>query len=331
LRQPWRAILSVLNRSLTGKDTSWDTARLPILQLLWGIVHSANLDFASLIWDEFEWQAVDITTKPTKMSKLLYTRFTKLIIDHFLSCNKNVPRRSDFEMHSEGQDLHLTKLINTIKGTYKFGMNIPDTMINDAFKKSARYKYYKAKKAESEKAKSAEEPEEQHVSPVKSRQGKGYMHSDTDEEKDVETVDSDDSDMDLSDDNPQGHDDAVGFGVFMYNKSTEPLKSTYLSPTVTCSSLEYIQSMLNETPVHELTDLMSNPVYTDAHITSIVANPEGNPEATSYILGSSEVPFGTHVDVHSTNLLLQEMFSDETTHQLSSPPANTTSYPTTNP
>ncbi|GJS51944.1 hypothetical protein Tco_0625306 [Tanacetum coccineum] len=34
LRQPWRAILSVLNRSLTGKGTSWDTARLPILQIL---------------------------------------------------------------------------------------------------------------------------------------------------------------------------------------------------------------------------------------------------------------------------------------------------------
>ncbi|GJT08397.1 hypothetical protein Tco_0842859 [Tanacetum coccineum] len=31
LRQPWRAILSVLNRSLTGKDSRWDTARLPIL------------------------------------------------------------------------------------------------------------------------------------------------------------------------------------------------------------------------------------------------------------------------------------------------------------
>ncbi|GKB22154.1 hypothetical protein Tco_0856077 [Tanacetum coccineum] len=137
--------------------------------------------------------------------------------------------------------------------------------------------------------------------------------------------------MDLSDDNPQGHDDAVGFGVFMYNKSTEQLKSTYLSPTVTCSSLEYIQSMLNETPVHELTDLMSNPVYTDAHITSMVANPEGNPELTSYISGAFEVPFGTHVDVHATNLLLQEMFPYKTAHQLSSPPANTTSYPTTNP
>ncbi|GJY15186.1 hypothetical protein Tco_0385608 [Tanacetum coccineum] len=34
LRQPWRAILSVINRILTRKDTSWDTARLPVLQIL---------------------------------------------------------------------------------------------------------------------------------------------------------------------------------------------------------------------------------------------------------------------------------------------------------
>ncbi|GJT47131.1 hypothetical protein Tco_0955846 [Tanacetum coccineum] len=145
LRQSWRAILSVLNKSLTRKDTSWDTARLPILHIIWGIVHSANLDFASLIWDEFEWQAVDRTTKPTKMSKLLYARFTNLIIDHFLSCNKNIPRRPDSEMHSEGQDSPFTKFTNTVK-------------------------------VESKKAKAAEEPEEQHVSPIKCGQGKGYMH-----------------------------------------------------------------------------------------------------------------------------------------------------------
>nr|GEU42715.1 hypothetical protein [Tanacetum cinerariifolium] len=70
--------------------------------------------------------------------------------------------------------------------------------------------------------------------------------------------------------------------------------------TVTYSSLEYIQSLLNETHVHELTDLMSNPGYTDAHTTSVVAKPEGNPEATSYISGASEVPFGTHVDVQKS-------------------------------
>ncbi|GJZ91292.1 hypothetical protein Tco_0663219 [Tanacetum coccineum] len=31
LHQPWRAVLSVVTRSLIGKDSSWDTVRLPIL------------------------------------------------------------------------------------------------------------------------------------------------------------------------------------------------------------------------------------------------------------------------------------------------------------
>ncbi|GJW83618.1 hypothetical protein Tco_0156763 [Tanacetum coccineum] len=39
LHQLWRAIMCVLNKSLTRKDSSWDTIRLPILQILWGIVH----------------------------------------------------------------------------------------------------------------------------------------------------------------------------------------------------------------------------------------------------------------------------------------------------
>ncbi|GKB41515.1 hypothetical protein Tco_0886457 [Tanacetum coccineum] len=92
LHQPWRAILSVLDRILTVKDSSWDTIRLLILQILWGIIHSANLDIALLIWDEFEWQTVDRSSRPSNMSKLLYTRFTKLIINHFLSCKKSIPR-----------------------------------------------------------------------------------------------------------------------------------------------------------------------------------------------------------------------------------------------
>ncbi|GKD65049.1 hypothetical protein Tco_1307157 [Tanacetum coccineum] len=84
---------------------------------------------------------------------MMFTRFTKLIIDHILSCNKSIPRRSDSDMHSEGQDSPLTKLTNTIK----------------------------AKKAKSKKAKAVEEPEEQHVSPIRSGKGKGYMRSDDQE------------------------------------------------------------------------------------------------------------------------------------------------------
>nr|GEX87378.1 hypothetical protein [Tanacetum cinerariifolium] len=84
------------------------------------------------------------------MSKLFYTLFTKLIIAYFLSCNKNIPYRSNSKMHSKGDDLPITKLSNNIEGKFKFVMEIPDTMIDDAFKTIAGYKYYKAKKVKSE-------------------------------------------------------------------------------------------------------------------------------------------------------------------------------------
>ncbi|GJX92693.1 hypothetical protein Tco_0347279, partial [Tanacetum coccineum] len=43
-------------------------------------------------------------------------------------------------------------------------MEIPDSMISDAIKKSVGYNYYMAKKTESAKDKIVDEPEEQHVS-----------------------------------------------------------------------------------------------------------------------------------------------------------------------
>ncbi|GJS79023.1 retrovirus-related pol polyprotein from transposon TNT 1-94 [Tanacetum coccineum] len=60
-------------------------------------------------------------------------------------------------------------------GKFKFRIEIPDTVLNDAIKKSVVYKYYKYKKDESEKGKAAEDPEEPHVSPVRSGRGKGYI------------------------------------------------------------------------------------------------------------------------------------------------------------
>ncbi|GJX49071.1 hypothetical protein Tco_0275916 [Tanacetum coccineum] len=431
LHQPWRAILSVLNRCLMGKDSSWDTVKLSILQILCCIVHSANLDFALLIWDEFEWQTVERSSRPSKMSKL-----------------------SSSKLHSSQDDHPITKLSNTVKGDYKFGMEIPDTMINDAIKKLAGYKFYMAKKVESKNAKTVDEPKEQHVSLVKSERGKGFMcyddqvanvsnklkkavvirkirsltivedtvigelansisiqepctqqrrrsqliidsqlddtvadayvewghkhkgpaiddptvqslldlrkgskasrlkslkqkkqavvgegssvaHNkyydssyndskatlyssslDKTEESTNEIDDADESDMDLSDDNPDEDDDAARYGVFMHNKSTATPNSTYLGLMVTSSSLDFIQTLLDETTSNELTNFMSHPVYTDAQTTSVVHNPEGNPELASYISGASKVPLGTHVDILATKNLLHEMFLDENAHHI---------------
>ncbi|GJW66279.1 hypothetical protein Tco_0120703 [Tanacetum coccineum] len=54
-------------------------------------------------------------------------------------------------------------------------MDIPNIMISDTIKKLAGYNYYIAKKKESAKDKIVDEPEEQRVSPAKSRRGKGFM------------------------------------------------------------------------------------------------------------------------------------------------------------
>ncbi|GJV01262.1 hypothetical protein Tco_1334831 [Tanacetum coccineum] len=133
------------------------------------------------------------------------------------------------------------------------------------------------------------------------------LYSSSSDESANETDDIDKSNMDLSHDNPQGDDDDdVRYGVFMHNKSNATPNSTYLSLTVTSSSLDFIQTLLHETPANEVMDFMSHLVYTNAHIILVVHNPKGNPELTSYI-------------------------SDENDHRIPSLPTKKIHYHTTTP
>ncbi|GJW99114.1 retrovirus-related pol polyprotein from transposon TNT 1-94 [Tanacetum coccineum] len=47
------AILSMINMCLTGKTAGFDRPRHPVLQILWGIIHRSNIDYAERIWEEF--------------------------------------------------------------------------------------------------------------------------------------------------------------------------------------------------------------------------------------------------------------------------------------
>nr|GEU43450.1 hypothetical protein [Tanacetum cinerariifolium] len=239
------------------------------------------------------------------MSRLLYTYFTKLIIDYLLSLNKSIPRRPDSKLHSSQNDHLITKLLSINNDEYTFGMEVPDAMINDAIKKKAWYKYYMAKKVESEKDKIVEKPKEQHVSPITSRRGKGFMcygdqvanvpnklkkddvprleslrqkkqpvagegssvahnkyysSSDTasdatlysscsnkSEESTNETDDADESDMDLSNDNQPGDDDAASKeNSISYNNSITKLTSSQSKEADVKGKKEYEEDQLQE-------------------------------------------------------------------------------------
>ncbi|GJY26609.1 hypothetical protein Tco_0401335 [Tanacetum coccineum] len=127
----------------------WSKGAIVVQDKVHGLKEDLVMVFGQGNMDEFEWQAVKRSSRPTKMSKLLYTRFTKLIIDYIL---------------------YTTRVFLT------YQILIPDAMISDAIKKKEGYTYYMAKKVESEKAKIVDELEEQHVSPVKSGRGKGFMY-----------------------------------------------------------------------------------------------------------------------------------------------------------
>nr|GEV54675.1 hypothetical protein [Tanacetum cinerariifolium] len=56
LFQPWRSLGAVINKCLTGKSSGFDSFRLSQAQLLWGLYHSRNIDYAFLIWEDFMYQ-----------------------------------------------------------------------------------------------------------------------------------------------------------------------------------------------------------------------------------------------------------------------------------
>nr|GEV34352.1 integrase, catalytic region, zinc finger, CCHC-type, peptidase aspartic, catalytic [Tanacetum cinerariifolium] len=51
--QPWRALTTIINLCLTGKISGFEMPRAPVLQILWGVVNQAHIDYAERIWEEF--------------------------------------------------------------------------------------------------------------------------------------------------------------------------------------------------------------------------------------------------------------------------------------
>nr|GEW07038.1 hypothetical protein [Tanacetum cinerariifolium] len=69
LHQPWRSFATVINKCLSGKSTSYDSLRLSQAQILWGMYHKKNVDFAYLRWEDFVYQ---VEHKYAKKSNEMY-------------------------------------------------------------------------------------------------------------------------------------------------------------------------------------------------------------------------------------------------------------------
>ncbi|GKA17890.1 hypothetical protein Tco_0697727 [Tanacetum coccineum] len=75
---------------------------------------------------------------------MYYPRFTKVIINHFMSKDQSIPRRNKVEWHMAKDDPTLTtmRFIPKHETVQKYGAILPDTLANQAMKESDTYKTY---------------------------------------------------------------------------------------------------------------------------------------------------------------------------------------------
>ncbi|GJZ77985.1 hypothetical protein Tco_0642657 [Tanacetum coccineum] len=155
LYQPWRAILSMINQCLTCKTSGFDRPKYPVLQMLWGIITSTNIDYAELTWEEFV-QAIQTFLadkanmsiapqkgKKTKPHVIPYCRFTKLIIC-YLGRTHNIHQRFASLFHLAEEDHRHGNLKFVPKGEEDevFGMQIPKELITNNIRNTPYYNAY---------------------------------------------------------------------------------------------------------------------------------------------------------------------------------------------
>nr|GEU93984.1 putative zinc finger, CCHC-type [Tanacetum cinerariifolium] len=126
--QPWRALITIINLCLMGKTSRFEKPRALMLQILWGIIKQANIDYAERIWEEFvqsihtfieDKQNLSRHTTGKKRATLiviLSIRFTKLIIHHLQRRHKFHPR-PDSPLHLPNEEHVLGYLKFSAKGT----------------------------------------------------------------------------------------------------------------------------------------------------------------------------------------------------------------------
>nr|GEU34428.1 hypothetical protein [Tanacetum cinerariifolium] len=114
--QPWRTFNVIINRYLSGKITGLDKIRLSRAQIPWGLLYKKNVEFVELIWEDFMYQIDNIETNAKRRKRMPYPRFTKAIIQHFISKDKSISMRNKLFMHLIKYDSVLGTLRFVVKG-----------------------------------------------------------------------------------------------------------------------------------------------------------------------------------------------------------------------
>ncbi|GJX30951.1 hypothetical protein Tco_0240806 [Tanacetum coccineum] len=165
LHQPWRVFATIINKCLSGKETGMDKIRLSRAQILW----IENKD-------------------AKKTNKMSYPRFTKIIINNFMSKDQSNSRRNKMFWHTARDDTMFTSMrcISRHEDTQVYGTILPKELTNQAMLESKAYQTYYA---------------------FASREKAPKPNDEEDDDVDNSRDEDDDGDNDADDDNDSNDDD----------------------------------------------------------------------------------------------------------------------------
>nr|GFC06774.1 hypothetical protein [Tanacetum cinerariifolium] len=118
-------------------------AELPTKEEILDFLRS-NVYYAYLIWEDFVYQVEHKNQK--KSNEMYYPRFTKVIIDYFMTNKPSIPRRNRVNWHYVRDDVLFStiKVVSRHKTTQQYSAILPIELTFDNIRNSKAYKEYYA-------------------------------------------------------------------------------------------------------------------------------------------------------------------------------------------
>ncbi|GKD84287.1 hypothetical protein Tco_1351126 [Tanacetum coccineum] len=109
-----------------------------------GMYHKKNVDYAYLPWEDFVYQVENKNVK--KSNEMYYPRFTKVIINFFMTKDQSIPRWNSVNWHYGRDDYMFTtiKVVSRHEDTQLYGAILPNELTNEDIRNSKSYKEYYA-------------------------------------------------------------------------------------------------------------------------------------------------------------------------------------------
>ncbi|GJR46105.1 hypothetical protein Tco_1314208 [Tanacetum coccineum] len=144
MHQPWRTLAACINKCLSGKTASNDKLRKSRIDILWGMFYRENVDYPSLIWEDIAYQIDHRREKKLRRENMPYPRFTKVIIDYFLSKLKSLKKLKFQHFHTIKDDSVVSRLkfVRMDADFQQYGLAIPATMLNNEIIQLESYKMF---------------------------------------------------------------------------------------------------------------------------------------------------------------------------------------------